>query len=476
MKKFFYLYIVSSVFLMISCNSFLEEHPKGFISPDDFYKTKEHAEAGVNAIYSLLTGDGAYGALYVISEFPTDQGIVGYPGNPTFMSMQNMTFDAANSTFENLWRTFYDGINKANMAIERIPEISEMRDEAKNELVAEAKFLRALFYFNLVRWFGDIPLIETPTENLSGLQIPREDKLKVYYLIEQDLNFACNNLPNEPREIGRSSKIAAKVLLGKVFITMAGKPLNQSDRWSLAKDVLGEVIISNPKDYIFSDYSLMWKEENENSLEFIFSVQYDGKNINTWLPRRFAPRSSNIQAATSYGEIAPSEIFLRSFEKEDLRLKLFKTEYPLYNSDQIVQFDKPYCFKFWDECDGGLSGINFPILRCSDALLLYAEASNEVAFGDQKAIDCLNAIRTRVNLPIFNKEQLNQSSFRQAVLDERNHELCFEGHRWFDLIRTGNFISTLENIGKKVEDTHLFFPIPQRDMDINHELIQNPGY
>ncbi|MDF9830933.1 RagB/SusD family nutrient uptake outer membrane protein [Parabacteroides sp. PF5-6] len=462
-------------FQLISCHDFLEEHPKTFISPSDFYKTKGQAEAGVNAIYAILTWGGGYGNFFPIGEFPTDQAILAYPGQPTYLVLEQMTFDSANGIFETMWKEHYDGINKANLAIKRIPDTPEITEADKNSLLGEAYFLRALYYFNLVRWFGDIPLLTTPTEKLQELEVYRESQELVYQQIVNDLQFAVNNLPDTPRQTGRAGKVAAKALLGKTYATMAGEPLKQSDKWSLAKTILGEVI-SDPSRHLFPDCIEMWKEENENHEEFIFSAQFNGTDYNNYNPRRFAPRSSNIQGGESYGEIAPSQLFLDSFDPEDLRLGLFKTEYPRYNSTDIVVFDKPFCFKYFDICNNGQSGINFPIIRYADVLLLYAEASNEVSYGEQKAFDCLNAIRNRAGLSSLTIAEMNQNEFRKNVSDERNHELCFEGHRWFDLIRTGQFFNTLQAAGKNVKENQKLFPIPQRERDINPNLEQNPGY
>ncbi|WP_455638230.1 RagB/SusD family nutrient uptake outer membrane protein [Parabacteroides sp.] len=481
MKKIVSILLCSAISILqfTSCNDFLKEEPRSTIDPDAFYQNAKQAESGVIAIYCGFTGQYGFYKLFPMTELPTDQGMVGYAGDIVLTSLDDFTYDANNANFKGFWQHCYRVINRANMAIAKIPNISDLTEEKKNSLLAEARFLRAVFYFNLVRWFGDVPLTEGYTESIDNLQVPRTPKEKVYEAIVEDLKFASAYLPVEysSKEEGRAVRDAGKIMLAKVYITMAGYPCQQTDKWKLAAEVLDETLTAPYSSYLFENIEDLWKEENENSKEHILSSQFlSGVINNTILPASFAPRSSGIQAIQSTGEIAPEQAFYDSFDKKDKRLELFKTEYPHYTSGEMVKFDKPFCFKYYDPCVGNRCGRNFPILRYADALLLLAESLNEVSYGNQKAFDAINAIRNRAGLEDLKIADFDQASFRDAVQDERNKELCFEGHRWFDLIRTGKFIETMRKTIPTIDEHHQLFPIPQREMDANPQLVQNTGY
>lgn len=403
---------------------------------------------------------------------------MGYSGDIILSEMANLTYNANNSNLKDKWQQLYIYINRANLAINKIPGISDMSDSQKNSLNAEARFLRGLYYFYLVRWFGDVPLILDYTENINSLNVARDSKETVYGSIVGDLKFACENLPENytSAQLGRVTRKAAYFMLAKVYVTMAGYPCKQTDKWQMAVNVLKSNLTSPSSGYLFDNINDLWLEENENTKEHILSVQYLSGVVDNTISTVFAPRSTGIQDTQSYGFIAPTAEYINAFDHKDSRLQWFKTEYPNYATGKIIKFDKPYCFKFFDTCEGGMCGMNWPILRYADVLLLYAEALNEISYGNSDAFDAINAVRNRAGLANLNVSDFNQESFRKEVLAERGRELCFEGSRWFDLVRTETFIEALTKTGRQASEKHLLFPIPQRELDANPSLTQNPGY
>lgn len=459
------------ILIFSSCSEILNEEPPSTLTQDAYYTNEKQAVAGVNGIYSIMT---AYGQFYALAEIPTDEGQTGgtfQPSEPTLTSMDNFSFNASNRYFDGTWQTYYNGINRANLAISKIPD-SPMDELLRNRLLGEAHFLRALYYFNLVRWFGDVPLLTSPTTNVDGLNESRVDKLQVYELIINDLNMASDNLPDSYSgvDIGRATKGAALTLLGKVYLTI--------ENWEAAIEALTKVIDSNSYS-LFPNYMDLWELENENRTEFIFSVQFKAGEIDNPYSVRFAPRSSGIQAAQSFGDVAPEGSYLDLYSSNDKRLQVFKSSYNKYNSDEVVQFGHPFCFKYFDFAIGGESGKNFPILRYADVLLMYAEAKNEVdgPGGGQEysALWALNEVRTRAEISEITTTE-SKESLREIIWNERARELSFEGHRWFDLVRTDRLIDVVRNTGKDISDKHKLFPIPQREIDANNNLTQNSGY
>ncbi|MCD7935714.1 MAG: RagB/SusD family nutrient uptake outer membrane protein [Tannerellaceae bacterium] len=479
MKNNIFLCMAVAIIGFTACTDFLHEDSRSTIDPESFYQNAKQAESGVLAIYAGFTGQYGFYKLFPMTELPTDQGRVGYAGDIVLTAMNDFTYDANNTNFSGFWQHCYRTINRANMAIHKIPDVPDLAEEDKNIFIAEARFIRSLFYFNLVRWFGDVPLTTDYTKELENLEIPRDSQEKVYEQIVEDLLFASRYLPESWSQVntGRIVRVAAQITLAKVYITMAGYPLGQSDKWQAAVTILENVLQEPYSDYLFDTIEELWDEANENSREHILSSQFQAGILNnTILPASFSPRSSGILAIQSTGEIAPEMGFYHSFDPADARFELMKTEYPHYTSGQMVQFDIPFCFKYFDTCEGSRGGRNFPILRYADALLLYAEALNETGYGQAKAFRALNAVRNRAGLPDLLPENMDQALFREAVYEERNKELCFEGHRWFDLKRTGRFVETLRAIGKNVDEHHLVFPIPQRELDANPSLVQNDKY
>lgn len=473
MKKLQYIIIWTIILGFVSCDSLLEEEPDSFISPGRFYNTEADATAAINSVYDNL--GNLYGGdnyMWVATEFGTDDSKAG-PGvnNAAILQIDNYTHSSVNDRLDQIWRVSYSGINRANTVLDRIPLITNIKEKTKVQILGEAKFLRALFYFNLVRLFGDVPLILKSTEQNEGLLVTRTSKEEVYNQIIADLKDAETDLPGiyTDQDIGRATQDAAKGLLTKVYLTR--------QEWQQAYDKAKEVINSKNKAYgLWDNYIDAFKPENENGKESIFEVQFQsGINEFTRIMIFTLPRSTGLFNGND--SWVPDPDILKSYDINDIRKT--QTYYTQFTKDgKTVKFSE-HITKHIDPVaiNGNTidAGTNYHILRYPDVLLMYAEAANELGGKTTEVLDYLNKTRNRAKL--LNSTITDKDLLRDAILNERRFELAFEGHRWFDLVRMGRLVSTLRAKGNtNIQDFHVLFPIPQRDIDINPNLKQNIGY
>jgi hypothetical protein len=268
-------------------------------------------------------------------------------------------------------------------------------------------------------------------------------------------------------------------MLASVYLTMAGEPLNLGiPYFTLARDMAREVVESG-KYGLFTSFADVFDPKKKNGTEHIFDAQFDKnvvgrESIGMWL---HWPR--NIGLGNGLGLYMPSKSLIASFEKTDKRIAVtWKTEYPRQKDGKIIKFP-PHIWKFFDQEAYESGNIpkasnNFPIIRYAEVLLILAEAENEISGPTAAAYDAINQVRTRAGIAAL--QGLSQDDFRNAVYLERRHEFVAECKKWFDLIRTGRFIQAMTDDGKIVSDKYKLFPIPQREMDINNLLEQNPLY
>jgi hypothetical protein len=358
----------------------------------------------------------------------------------------------------------------------------------KNRILGEAKFLRALYYFDLVRLFGDVPLITTPVVAGDDLRQFRTDKAIVYDTLIQDLTDAMNLLPPKSAytgaDIGRASKGSATGLLAKVYLTL-GQYQKCAD---LCAQITALGYTLNP------NYGDNFNPLTKNSNESLFEVQYSGvttysfwsdENQSSWVSTFTGPRNADFVGG-GYGWDQPTEEFVDAYEPGDKRKdqtilyegcpdfdgKVYKSSYSVtgYN---LRKFLVPKSIS----PDYNTNPADFPVLRYADVLLMQAEALNELGQTTQAEAP-LNKVRARAGLGEVHG--LNKDAFREKVLHERRIELAFEGDRWFDLIRInqGQYaLDFLHSIGKvNATAKNLLLPIPQKEIDANPNLTQNPGY
>ena len=465
-------------------NDFLTEQPKDFLSPTNFYKTEADATAALVATYANLRA--IYNQnMYFLGDLPSEQTNPGTGSNVDRLNIDNFQFEPTNNITTNFWNDSYVTIDRANAVIERVPGIA-MDADRRNIIVAEARFLRALSYFHLVRLYGGVPLRVQETTSLEGLDLGRSPVPDVYALIIADLKQAEAVLPNQQTGVnsGRASKGAASTLLAYVYLTKKD--------WTNAAAKSQEVM-DNATVYgysLFANYADLWKIENKNKQEHIFMCQYKSgpEGLGSQYNHFFTSRQANaiLVGGSGYAIHLVEDAFWKSFAPGDTRrdasiLSSFidpKTQKVVsYPSGGLTELS---IFKYYDPASFARNNNNnnYPILRYADVLLINAEALNESAGATPQAYESINKIRRRAKLPDL-KPGLTQQQFRDAVLQERSFEFCFESRRFFDLIRTETLVPVMTAAGKRPMPRNLLYPLPQREIDINNQITQadqNPGY
>lgn len=507
MKTSYIISILAATALLSasSCSkSFLDENNKSNPTQESYFQNATQAETFVNGIYtSLRAVDESNG--YGERPWATLELLVGHA---TTNSQSNFNLGVINHTtgtenpgFYSFWQKYYEGIANANVAIERIPGI-DMDDAKKANLLGQAHFLRAYYYFFLTRLFGEIPLVTKPVDpsNNDELRPSRSSQEEIYALIVSDLQIAeTAGLSNVDRT-GKASVGAVKSLLSNVYLTMAGYPLNKGQEYyELAAAKASEVTSQGDGWYpLFTDLEFLHDRQNKNAGEFIFQVQFLAGISNNSTTQMVIPYNSSISKyGDEYGALVPIQAFINTYETGDKR----KAERGFFFTKSLnakvepftdtVRF-QPALYKYWLEAASGVNGdlnsdLNFTLIRMPEVYLIHAEALNEANGGpNQDAYNSLNKVRERAGLSPLNG--LSQEDFRQAVWRERYHELCYENKAYFDIQRTHKVYNLANNSfadanGYKNEsnttwtEKYFLLPIPSRELQTNPNLApNNPGW
>jgi len=490
-----------------ACSDFLTEEDPSNLTPESFYTTAKHADAAIAAVYAdtRFIGDGAgiFSSNWQLLEAPTGTTTTETAQNSDLNNLYSLSYDPNTGHIQNWWRGLYKVIANANLVIENVPGIV-MPDAQKNKVVGEAKFLRAWAYFYAVRLWGDVPLTLTPHYFVTDESFPtRTPQADVYSQIVTDLKDAeAAGLPWTDAT-GRVSQSAAKSLLAKVYLTMAGYPLNKgAEYYTLAAAKAKEVIDNAGTIDLFDTYREMHDPANNNKVEHIFSLQYNSdvaENPMGNMYPNFKPVTYRGNSGT--GSTIPTVPFYESYEDGDLRAVnqegWFYTSYFKDGHKEPFELGAPYIFKHFNVTANGTAGVegskkdnlNVPMIRFAEVLLVYAEAQNEVGGPTQEAYDAFKRIRDRAQLATPDLGTFSQATFREAVWRERWHELAFEGITWFDMVRLrkvynqttdgfDDFVGhVLLNSNQALEEKHLLFPLTRSEMINNPNLRpQNPGY
>lgn len=470
------IYSVSMLILSVgiaSCKkAFVDITPKGIIPVSTYYNTEIDIKNALIGTYSSLRP--IYNEQYGFGELPSDNAQTYGESEVLYGEQDKLTWQPTSTNLQNAWTRFYATIAYANIVLEHV-NTPIMTQANRDTYTGQAKFLRALMYFNLVRMYGGVPLVLNEiTSEQQAYTYNRASAAEVYTQIEKDLTEAAAVLPPSytGSDIGRATSIAANALLGKVYMFQNKFPQAESILATVAATA-GTLL---PYDQIFG----LGKDNNK---DIIFSVQYLGGGFgegNTFA-RSFVPQPSGttITAVTGNSNNAGTPDLYNSFETGDSRLN---TAIGVYSAGTLIYY---YPKKFIYQSVGANSeGDNdWPILRYADIILLYAEALNENN-KTPDALTQLNLVRKRSNLA--EKTDLSQADARTVIRHERRIELCFEGERWFDLNRWNIMVEVMQahkanytpangSIGNIVPTLSLY-PIPQRERTLNPKLTQNPGY
>ena len=479
-----------------ACSDFLEESDKTNFTVDNYFTKPEHATSAVNSIYENLkttTGGGFGGAPWMMLEFGTGLANteLGQAQNSIFV--RNLVNTSDNEYSRVYWVASYRGIGNANLVIARVPAIA-MDEVAKKKALGEARFLRAHYYYNLVRIFGKVPIITEPVELTSDALYPEQaTEEAVYKLIVDDLIAAeAAGLPFMDAT-GRVSTGAVKSLLASVYLTMAGFPLQKgAEYFKKAADKANEVITAGQFS-LFTTYDDLHSPAKKNVGENIFMVQYAATIQPSGWQTSIIPYNQGISAySDETGAIFVNKEFVESYEKGDLRAQekqFYYRSYTLSNDrSKVVDLGGYYIYKHFDtqaHLTTSASDLNWPLLRYAEVLLTYAEAANEVSGPTAEAYEAVNKIRRRAKLPDL--AGLTKEQLREAIWKERWYELSFENKTWFDMARLrkafnvttkafDNFVGHKFSYGPVLKERELLFPIPTAEIRNNSKLKQNTGY
>ncbi len=467
----------------LACEQQLDLTPVTNLTDVTFFKTADDARAALGACYAAL-GAPIEQSLDMTSTDDAVPFLTGAADRPLLWRYNLVP----TNTIIGAYAGAYAAINRSNIVISRLPGIP-MDETLKNRYVAEAKVLRAIHYFNLVRLYGDVPLVTDETTGLEGLAVPRDAVEEVYAQIEADLQEAETVLPKTypANESGRMTQGAAKGMLAKVYLTRAGTTPG-SPYWAQAAAKAKEVIDLGVHDLYptFAEaFALTARGGKENIIEVQYLTEVRGHNLG----RGFGVRSAPIYPAGGAGIARPTAGLFNAYPGADQRKAVtFLTSYVFNGVTTNLSISDPdptkaVAFqKLWDKTakTNGGEGTSIPILRYADVLLMYAEALNEANNGPTaEAYAALNKVRTRAGLEAL--ADLTYQSFKEAVWLERRLELAFEGSRRFDLVRTGRLLDAVKaetsfNRNPAIQPFHVLLPIPQSDLDANQNLEQNPGY
>ena len=480
MKQYVFFIFITAFVLAACSKNILEKTPEANFTPENFYKNSDDAKAAVSAVYDLLNTSEMYNqVMWIIQDQSTDDAEWGNgrsTANQAKNDLDKYTFTPATSTFISLWSTAYRAINRANAAIKRMPAVP-MDETLKTRLVAEAKFLRAFYYFTLVRLFGDVPLVLKETTSLNNLGVARTAAEEVYKQIIEDFSAAETVLPTtyNAADKGRATKGAAKAFLAKVYLTR--------QEWAKASAKAKEVMDLGAGYDLWANFADAFSIANENGKESVFEIQSNGVlgGEGSWMQGYMRPPFDRVNGVAGFGDDPATQSIYNAYKPEDKRRNVtlrFYSSTGTPAAPSTVVFPC-YVAKYLDPAATGNNdgNNNFQVIRYADVLLMYAEALNEQGANNSEAYNAINRIRNRAGLPDLTPG-LSQSDFRDSVLLERRLELAFEGHRRYDLMRTKRLIAAMnaQNPSIKVGEHHYLLPIPQTERDVNPLLTQNPGY
>ncbi len=491
-KKYSYILILAICLFLMSCEDFLDREPLDQITQNNFYQTAEDADLAAKAMYSVPQGINWYGKSWMITEIPSDNATTG--GNdPDFSPIDNFTVSADNIPNAEFWIEHFRLITFANQVIGNVPDIA-MDESQKSALIGEAKFMRAFSYFDLVRIYGDVPIIRDVATLETDVFVFRDAVDEVYDFVIDDLEEAIETLPDEraSSNLGRATSGAARALLAKVFLTIQ----RYDESMQLCRD-----IISSAKYGLMEDFGDNFsKDKSDNNIESVFQLQYEGcgpVGTGNALQSFFAPWGQGItknsdgwgsQIPTSPTIDNPGTTIRDLFDDDDLRkyhtIMTPADEYPMINPGEGYVYPasgasraginiKKYVIGGGPDVCFLTSPQNLHIIRYADVLLTLAEASCRRGGGISVTPDVLeayNAVRTRAGL------ESRSSITTEDVFLERRLEFAFEGQRWFDLLRTGEIRERMLLHGKGMQEHNVLFPIPSQELAINKNLTQNPGY
>jgi hypothetical protein len=613
MKHIYYFMSVLILISISSCKKFLITKPSDFVSPENHYNTPEQLNSSLNGVYDILGHGSVYGTAYPSRiGMEADEG--AYKDNSLLVGPQVYDFASGDNYVTNFWQMLYVGVGRANLLLANVDKNKDIAEDIRKQVRGEALFLRAYFYFLLVQNFGNIPLLLDPVLDPNDIIVPQSAPKIVYEQILTDMKIA-ETLVAPIKTIGhggRVSKSAVRGILARVCLYMAGAPVKDVSKYAdasfWAKKVIDDAEAGHDLNPSYADVFTKLARDEYDIKESIWEVEFWGNTtgayreigtLGAWLG---IPSTNTTIIGNAYGFISANGTLWKKYPNvttlvsEDIRREWNIASFsynaagvktPIVTTSPASVFWTRFPAKYRRELEVVMpranqqTPINYPLLRFSDVLLMYAEAENEInGTPPQLAIDYVNKVRQRgygqgkviksitvtnvgsnytvptitisggggsgatanisaattgvkgistivltsrgvgytsvptveikgatgtgavatVSLSNINDANLtafqtaSQTSFREAIQDERSRELCFEGLRKPDLIRWGIFVETMKLVltdmnlelsgnlmfktlaFKNVLPKHVLFPIPAHDLNLNKALIQNPGW
>jgi hypothetical protein len=485
MKKTYILLLACVGLAMGSCKKSLQEKPYSILTNANFYQNATDAQSALNGVFSQLQPQAYYQrTVYIIGELSADGMIPLLTQNQERIDMYKIQYTSSNIEINNWYTNSYKLISRANDVIANVPAIT-MDAPTKNNILGNAMFLRAMAYFDLVRSFGDVPLLTVPVTSATDPNLfpGRTASNKIYDQVITDLKFAETNCYTEDKiaaaNKGEVSSGAASAMLARVYLQRASTTFAASDDNTNALAECNKVINANTYKLmpVYSDV-FNWDEKYfPTQTEDIFSVQFGLNNTSTTQNitiRMFSPAS--LGGSGSF--VANPYLMNNVYDKNDVR-----KAWNVQNNVAGVP-TTPYIYKYRDAQwvkGSNNSRMNWIVLRYADVLMMQSEAMNNLNASDPNKFNGLNQVRTRAGLQPSQMLSLANTPTSEAFVDtlvrDRLRELCIEGHRRWDLIRLGKLKSVEQSVnGFTVNDNQLLLPLPQTEIDANKNLKQNPGY
>ena len=482
-----YLFIIL-VLLNTACSDDFVDVKSTVENSEDYFNTQEDYEKALIGAYDLLQSTYLN---VLLGEIASDNTLAGGESATDVVGIQevdDMIHTGSNQQLRDIWGWMFSGVNRANYILEFKDKIDFT---GKNEIIAQARFLRAYYYFELVKWFGDVPLV-VDKRLLFGDQftVERTPKAEVYTQIEEDLIFAAANLPYVQLEKGRITKGAAQALLGKAYL--------YQNKFTEASGVLEDLILKGPYDLV-TDYNTIFEASGENNIESVFEVQYSelegaGFGCLQCSEGNVAVGFSGIRNyngpdfTSGFSFNVPTQKIVDAFEAGDNRKDVAILDINAWAAlkgatfatgfEHTGFFNRKYIPRVRGANAQGDRNLtnpnNYRAIRFADVLLMAAEAFNRGSIDDGKAQSYLNRVRRRAFGDMLHDVSTTGSSLTNDIYHERRVELAGEGHRFFDLVRTGK---AAQEINGFVAGKHELFPIPSIEIELaGNRWTQNPGY
>ncbi|GAB5400816.1 MAG: RagB/SusD family nutrient uptake outer membrane protein [Aureisphaera sp.] len=486
--KIFYTFVLLTVF---ACSDDFVDVESQDQNSENFFNSEADYQNALIGAYDMLQSSYLN---VMVGEIASNNTLAGGENATDVVGIQqidDMIHTPVNQQLRDIWSWMYAGVNRANY-------IMEFQDKTdfpnKNNVLAQTRFLRAYYYFELTKWFGDVPMVVDQRIDFAlQTQLDRTPRAEVYAQIEADLIYASNNLPYTQAQTGRITKGAALALLGKAYL--------YQDKFQDAANTLDQLINEGPHSLI-SDVSTLFENDNENTTESVFEVQYTDEegagfdclqcsegNVAVGFngPRNF--NGPLFESGFSFN--VPTQEAYESYDENDLRrdiailnIEAFAEANQDYNNGAGVTwtegfehtgyFNRKYIPRQGDTNIGDqnlTNPNNYRAIRFADVLLMAAEAHNRGAGNDAIALNYVNQVRQRAGLGDLS---VGGNDLTQAIYQERRWELMGEGHHFFDLVRTGRAGGDIDGF---MTGKHELFPIPQIEIELTgNRWEQNPGY